>query len=80
MEEVDELAFLFAVEAGAYDNVLAVAGILRLQLHLLGLFGGLERDLVGRLLGRDLGGRRLLGQGNNPVELAPLLGYDQQLG
>ena len=41
-EEVDELAFLFAVEAGAHDNVLAAAGVFRVQLHFLGLLGGLE--------------------------------------
>ena len=35
---------------------------------------------IDRLLGRDLSGRRLLGQGDDPVELAPLLGYDQRLG
>ena len=28
-EEVDKLAFLFAVEAGAYDDVLAAAGVFR---------------------------------------------------
>ena len=36
-EEVDELAFLFAVEAGAYDNVLAAAGVFWVELHFLGL-------------------------------------------
>ena len=78
-EELDELAFLFA-EAGAHDNVLAAAGVFRVQLHFLGLLGGLERGLIGRLLGRDRRGRRLLGQGGVPVELAPPLGYDQRLG
>ena len=52
-EEVDELAFLFAVEAGAYDNVLAAAGVFRVELHFLGLLGGLEGGLVGRVRGRD---------------------------
>ena len=52
-EEVDELAFLFAVEASAHDNVLAVAGAFRVQLHFLGLLGGLEVGLVGRVLGWD---------------------------
>ena len=41
-EEVDELAFLFAVEAGAYDNVLAAVGVFRVQLHFLCIIGGLE--------------------------------------
>ena len=76
-EEVDELAFLFAEEAGTYDNVLAAAGVFRVEPHFLGLLGGLERGLVGRLLGRDRCGRRFLGQGDDSVELAPLLGYDQ---
>ena len=79
-EEVDELAFLFAVEAGAHDDVLATARVFRVQLHLLGLLGGLERGLVGWLLGRDLGGQCFLGQGDDPVKLAALLGYDQRLG
>ena len=34
-EEVDELAFLFAVEAGAYVNVLAAAGVFWVELHFL---------------------------------------------
>ena len=52
-EEVDELAFLFAVEAGAYDNVLAAAGVFWVELHFLGLLGRLEGGLVGRVRGRD---------------------------
>ena len=51
--DVSELAFLFAVEVGAYDNVLAAAGVFRVELHFLGLLGGLEGGLVSRLLGRD---------------------------
>ena len=77
MEEVDELAFLFAVEVGAYDNILAAAEVFRVQLHFLGLLGGLEGGFVSRLLGRDWCGRRPAGQGDDPVELAPFLGYDQ---
>ena len=53
MEEVDELAFLFTVEAGAHDNVLAAAGVFLVQLHFLGLLGGLEGGLVSWLLSRD---------------------------
>ena len=53
MEEVDELAILFAVEAGAYDNVLAAAGVFQVELHFLDLLGGLEGSLVGRVRGRD---------------------------
>ena len=53
MEEVDELAFLFAVKAGAYDNVLVAAGVFQVQLHFLGLLGGLQGGLISRLLGRD---------------------------
>ena len=79
-EEVDELAFLFAVKAGAYDNILAAAGVFRVELHLLGLLGGLEGGLIGHLLGRDWCGRCFVGQGDDPVKLAPLLGYDQRLG
>ena len=52
-EEVDELDFLFAVEAGAYDNVLAAVGVFRVELHSLGFLGGLEGGLVGRVHGRD---------------------------
>ena len=48
-EEVDELTFLFAVEAGTYDNVLAAAGVFRVQLHFLGFLGGLEDGLIGRV-------------------------------
>ena len=79
MEVVDELAFLFAVEAGAYDNVLAATGVFRVQLHFLGLLGGFEGGLIGRVLGRDQRSRGLACQGDDPVELAPLLGNDQQL-
>ena len=53
MEEVDELAFLFAVKAGACDNVLAAARVFRVQLYFLGLLGGLEGGLVYRLFARD---------------------------
>ena len=52
-EEVNELAFLFALEAGAHDNVLAAAGVFWVELHFLGLLGGLEGGLVGRVRGRD---------------------------
>ena len=79
-EEVDELAFLFVVEAGAYDNVLAAARVFWVELHFLGLLGGLEGGLVGRLRGRDRRSRGLACQGDDPVELAPLLGNDQRLG
>ena len=78
-KEVDELAFLFAIEAGAYDNVLAAAGVFRVELHFLGLLGGLEDDLVGRVRGRDRRSGGLACQGDDPVELAPPLGNDQRL-
>ena len=52
-EEFDELAFRFAVEAGAYDNVLAAAGVFWVELYFLGLLGGLEGGLVGRVWGQD---------------------------
>ena len=77
-EEVDELAFLFAVEAGAYDNVLAAAGVFRVQLHFLGLLGGFEGRLVGRVLGRDRRNGGLACHGDDPIGLAPLLGNDQR--
>ena len=79
-EEVDELAFLFAIEAGAYDNVLAAAGVFWVGLHFLGLLGGLEGGLVGWVLGWDRRGQGLTCHGDDPVELAPLLGNDQRLG
>ena len=79
-EEVDELAFLFAVEAGAYDNVLAAAGVFRGELHFLGLLGGLEGSLVGRVQGRDRCVGGLTCEGDDPVKLVPLLGNDQRLG
>ena len=48
-EEVDKLAFLFAVEAGAYDGKpLRLVGV---QGDLLGLLGRLEGALGLRLLG-----------------------------
>ena len=48
MEEIDELAFLFAVEVCAYDSV--PLRVLRIQGYLLCLFGRLERTLSLRLL------------------------------
>ena len=59
---VNELAFLFAVEAGAYDNVLAAAGVFWVELHFLGLLGGLEGSLIGRFRGRAQRRRRLPGR------------------
>ena len=53
MEEVDELPFLFVVEAGAHDNVLAAARVFRVQLDLLGLLGWMEQGLASRLLGQS---------------------------
>ena len=79
-EEVDELASLFAIEAGSHDNILAAAGVFRVQLHFLGFLGGLEGGLIGLVQGRDqcIGG--LAGQDDDPVELASLLGNGQRLG
>ena len=48
-EEVDELAFLFAVKVGTYDSV--PLRVLRVQGNLLGFFGRLEGALSLRLLG-----------------------------
>ena len=48
MEEIDELAFLFAVEVPTYDSV--PLRVLRIQGYLLCLFGWLERTLSLRLL------------------------------
>ena len=49
MEEIDELAFLFAVKVCTYDSV--PLWVLRVQGYLLGLFDRLERALSFRLLG-----------------------------
>ena len=59
-EEVDELAFLFAVEVGAHNGVLAAAGVFRVQLDPLGPLGWLERSLIGWLLGHSRQGRLLV--------------------
>ena len=48
-EEIDELAFLFAVKVCTYDGV--PLWVLRVQGYLLRLFGRLERALSFRLLG-----------------------------
>ena len=40
MEEIEELAFLFAIDICAYDSV--PLWVLRVQGYLLGLFGRLE--------------------------------------
>ena len=48
-EEIDELAFLFAVKVCTYDSV--PLWVLRVQGYLLGLFDRLERALSLRLLG-----------------------------
>jgi hypothetical protein len=42
-EEIDELAFLFAVKASSYDS--EPLRVLRVQGYLLGFFGRLERAL-----------------------------------
>ena len=48
-EEIDELAFLFAVEVCTYDGV--PLWVLRIQGYLLCLFGRLEGALGLRILG-----------------------------
>ena len=49
MEEIDELAFVFAIEVGHYDSV--SLRVRRIQGDLLGFLGRLERALGLRLLG-----------------------------
>ena len=43
MEEIDELAYLFAIKAGTYDSVPLL--VLRVQGNLLSFFGRLEGAL-----------------------------------
>ena len=74
-EEINELAFLFAVEVCAYDSV--PLRVLRIQGYLLCLLGRLERTLSLRLLwvGRYLW--LLAGHRHNPFK-EPLLGRGYQ--
>ena len=74
-EEIDELAFLFAVEVCTYDSV--PLWVLRIQGYLLCLFGRFERTFSFRLLGVGLHLGLLAGHRHNPIE-KPLLGRDHQ--
>lgn len=76
MEEVDKLSFLFAIEAGAHDDVLAGVGVLWFQLDLPSFLLGLEQGLASRLLSQSRYGQYLVGQHDDPMELVPLLFYD----
>ena len=74
-EEIDELAFLFAVEVCTYDGV--PLWVLQIQGYLLSLFGRLERTFGFPLLrvGRYL--RLLAGHRHNSFKES-LLGCDHQ--
>src|SRR3954468_16568545 len=74
-EEIDELAFLFAVEGRTYDSVpLRVPWVQRYLLHFL---RRLERALNFQLLGVGRQLRLLAGHRHNPVK-KPLLRYNNQ--
>ena len=74
-EEIDELAFLFAIKVCTYDSV--PLRVLRVQGYLLCLFGRLERTFGFRLLrvGRYL---RLLADHRHNSFKESLLGCDHQ--
>ena len=78
MEEVDELAFLFAVEDSPYDSKLL--RVRRVQDDLLGLLSRLEGALAFCLLGVSRHGRLLAGHGHSPQKEALLFSYDEGLG
>ena len=69
-EEIDELAFLFAVELFPYDGI--PLWVLRIQGYLLCLLGRLERTLSLRLLWVRRHLWLLAGHRHNPVK-EPLL-------
>ena len=71
-KEVEDLAFLFAVEVGANGD--ALLGVGRVERHLSGVLGRLERGLADRLRGRSRHGRLAGSKGHEPVELSSLLG------
>ena len=75
MEEIDELAFLFAMKVCTYDSV--PLWVFRVQGYLLRFFGRLERTFSFRLLGVGRHLRLLAGHRHNPIK-KPLLSYDHQ--
>ena len=75
MEEIDELAFLFAVKACAYDSM--PLQVLRVQRYFLCFLGRLERALNLRLLGGGLHVWLLACQCHHPVK-EPLLGCNHE--
>src|SRR3954468_17371802 len=74
-EEIDELAFLFAVKVRTYDSV--PLRVLWVQGYFLSLFGRLERAFSFRLLGVGRQLRLLAGHRHNSVK-KPLLRCDNQ--
>ena len=78
MEELNELAFLFAAQAGSDNHELG--GVAGIQSNPLAVLGSLKLGLIISSLGLPSRQRCLdlcLGHGHNFVELAPLLGDDQ---
>ena len=78
MEEIDELAFLFAVKACAHDSV--PLRVLRVQRYLLCFFGRLERTLSIIFLGVGGQGRLLAGHGHNLLQHLLLFCHYEGLG
>src|SRR3954468_11010327 len=77
-EEIDELAFLFAVEGRTYDSVpLRVPWV---QRYLLRFLRRLERAFSFRLLGGGRQPRLLAGHRHNPVKKPLLRCNNQGLG
>ena len=77
-EEVDELAFLFAVKGGPYDSKLL--RVRQVQDDLLGFLGRLEGGPGLRVLGVRWYGQLLAGHSHSPVKETLLFGDDEGLG
>ena len=77
-EEIDELAFLFALKAGAYDSV--PLRVIRIQMYLLCFFGRLERTLSIIFLGVGGQGRLLAGHGHDSIQHIFLFSDHEGLG